>query len=168
MMGENAAAENDGIRSRETVFANLDRLRGLAANGEIDAVGEQLRTKAADRREGADPHARRAINQMPAANAGMPFYDQLRAPPRLVRKMPARAAGETGDPVQLPDNRVRAEMEQIDTFAKGEVTDPRAFFHHEFSRENPGETDVARRMDGITELLFDEGATQPPRQQQRK
>src|SRR5436305_756319 len=103
MMRENAAAENDGIRSRETVFANLDRLRGLPASGEIDAVGEQLRTKAADRRERADPHARRAINQMPAADAGMPFYDQLRTAPRLVRKMPARAAGETGDPIQLPD-----------------------------------------------------------------
>ena len=111
MMRENAAAENDGIRSRETVFANLDRLRGLAASGEIDTMGEQLRTKAADRRERADPHARRAINQMPAADAGMPFYDQLRTAPRLVRKMPARAAGETGDPIQLPDNRVRAEME---------------------------------------------------------
>src|SRR5437764_410230 len=111
MMRENAPAENDGIRSRETVFANLDRLRGLATSGEIDAVGEQLRPKAADRRERADSHARRAINQMPAADAGMPFYDQLRATLRLVRELQARAAGETGDPIQLPDNRVRAEME---------------------------------------------------------
>ena len=82
--------------------------------------------------------------------------------------MAARSAGKTGDPIQLPDNRVRAEMEQIDVLAKREVSDPRTFFHHEFSRENPGEPDVARRMDGITELLFEERAAQTPWQQKRK
>src|SRR2546423_7679295 len=47
MMGQTAAPEHDGIRSGETVFADLDWLRRLAAGGEVDTVGEQLRAKSA-------------------------------------------------------------------------------------------------------------------------
>src|ERR1043166_3263558 len=99
---------------------------------------------------------------MPAADAGVLFDDQLWPAVGLMCEMPAWSAGETGDPIQLPDNGMRAEMEQIDVLAKREVTDPRAFFHHEFSRKNPGETNVARRMDRITELLLEERATEVP------
>jgi len=73
MMRQHTPAEEDGIRAGKTVFANFDRLGSLPAGGEIDAVGEQLRTKTADCRERANPYARRAIDKVPAANAGMPF-----------------------------------------------------------------------------------------------
>src|SRR4051812_31591473 len=91
MVRENGAAEDNGIGPRETVFANLDRLRRLPACAEIDAVGEQLGTKSADRSEGPDSYSRRAIDQMPAANSRVLFDDQLWAPIRLMREMPARA-----------------------------------------------------------------------------
>jgi len=116
--------ENDGIRSGETVFADLDRLCRLPAGVEIDAVGQELRTKPADRRERANPHARSAIKQVPAANAGMPFDDQLRRRSVWCAKWRLDPLGKPVDPIQLPDNRARAEMEQIDVLAKREVTDP--------------------------------------------
>src|SRR2546423_989718 len=168
MMRENAAAEHDGIRSGETVFANVDRLRGLPAGVEIDAVGKQLRAKSTDGGKRADPHPRGAIDEMPAADPRMLFDDQLRATLRLVGEMPAWPAGKTSDPVELSDDGVRAEMKQIDVFAEGQMTDAGALFHHKFSRKNPGESDAARRMNRITELFFEERAAQTPRQKKRE
>src|SRR5205085_141093 len=168
MMRENAPAEDDRIRSRETVFANLDGFRCLPAGVEIDAVGEQLRTEPADGGESADSHPRGAIDQMPAADAGMPLDDQFGLPLGLMREVPAWPARKTGDPVQLADDGVRAEMKQIDIFAERQVTDPRPFLHHQPARKNPGETDAARRMDRIAELIFQERAAEFPRQEERE
>jgi len=96
----------------------------LPAGVEIDAVGQELRTKPADRRERANPHARSAIKQVPLLMPACRSTIQLRPAVGLVREMATRSAGKTGDPIQLPDNRARAEMEQIDVLAKREVTDP--------------------------------------------
>ena len=42
MMRQAAAPKHDGIRPGKTVFANVDRLGGLAVRGEIDAVRDEL------------------------------------------------------------------------------------------------------------------------------
>src|SRR5687767_1633312 len=122
-MRQSASAQDDRIGSGETVFADLDRLGGLPACFEIDAVGQQLRTKSADRGERADAHPRGAIDQMPAAYASVSFDDQLRAPIGLMREVPARPAGEPSDPIKLADDGVRAQMEKVDVFAEREMPD---------------------------------------------
>ena len=110
MVRENAASEHDRVSAGEAVITDLDRLGRLSAGTEIDAVGEQLRAKAGDGGEGANADPRRAIDQMPAADACMPFQNKLRAPVGLMSEMTARAAGKTGDPIELADDGVRAEM----------------------------------------------------------
>ena len=111
MMRQRTPAEQDRVRPGKTIFTDVDRFGGLAAGREIDAVAEQLGTEPTNGGEGADAHPGRTINQMPAADAGVPFQNQLRAPVRLMSEMPAlRAAGKTGDPVQLPDDGVGAEV----------------------------------------------------------
>ena len=75
MMRENASAEEDRVRPGKGILANLDRLGGLPASGKIDTVSEQLGAKPADGGERADAHPSRAIDQMPAADAGVSFDD---------------------------------------------------------------------------------------------
>src|SRR4051812_28104646 len=99
MVRQDAPAQHDRVRSGKTVVPDVDRFGTLTTRRQIDCVGEQLGTKSADRRESADSHARSAIDQVTAADSGMPFYDQLRVPLRLMRKMTARPAGKPGDPV---------------------------------------------------------------------
>ncbi|MEA2679279.1 MAG: hypothetical protein QOK03_1001 [Candidatus Binataceae bacterium] len=164
MMRQRASPKDHGICSGETVLANLDGLRRLAACCEIDAVRKQLRAKTTDGREGAYAHPGGTVDQMPAANSGVSFNDEFGSPVRLVSEVPARATRKTCDPVELSDDCMRAEAKQIDVFAKGEVTDARAFFHHKMPRENPGEADAARGMNRIAELLFEQGTTYRPRQ----
>ena len=154
-MRESAASEDDGIRAGKTIFADIDRLRGLAAFRQIDAVGDELRAKSSHGSEGADAHPRRAIEQMPAGDRGMPFHQEFRTPVGLMREVPAGAAGETGNPIQLPDRRVRAEMKKVDILAEGEMPDARTFFHDETARQNPGKTDAAAGMDRIAELFLE-------------
>ncbi len=156
MVRQDAAAEHDGIGPGETVVPDVDRFGGLATRGQINRVGEQLGAEPANRREGADSHPRSAIDQVPAADSGMPFHDQFRLPLRLMSEMTARTTWETRDPVQLANNGVRTEMKKIDVLAESEMTDPRTFFHDEAPRKNPGETDPARRMDRVTKLFFQE------------
>ena len=96
-------------------------------------------------------YPRRAIDQMSAADAGVGFDDQLRVPVGLMREVPAVATGKSGNPVQSPNDGVGAEMEEIDVLAQGEMPDARMLFHNETARENPGETNVTGRMNGITE-----------------
>ncbi len=98
-MRQNAAPEHDNIGPNEAVFADLDRFRRLPARGEIDAVGEELRAETADGGESADVHPRRAIDQVPARDAGVGFDDQFRAPLGLMSKVPAGAAGKSGNPI---------------------------------------------------------------------
>src|SRR2546423_3099697 len=105
---------------------------------------------------------------MPAADAGLPFYDQLGPPVRLMREMPAWAAGKTGDPIELANDGVRAEMKKIDVLAKRQVTDARSFFHHQPAGKNPSEPDTARWVDRIAELLLEEGSAEAPRQEKRE
>ena len=167
MMWQRAPAEQDGVRPGKTILADLDRFRRLPAGGEIDGVGEELRTETADGGERADADARSAINQMPAADAGMRFHDQLGPPLRLMGEMPARSAGKSRDPVQLADDGVRAEMKQIDVLAKRQVTDARAFFQDEVARKNPGEPDSAGRMDRKAELLLEQRTAQTPGKEKR-
>lgn len=124
MVRQSAAAEHDGIRAGEAVVANVDWLGRLPAGREINTMSEQLGTKSADGGERANPHPRCAIDQMTATNPGVLFHDQFGPPLWLVSKMPARAAGKPGDPVELPDDSVRTEMEQVDVFAQREVADP--------------------------------------------
>src|SRR5688572_31740335 len=167
MMRQNAAAQDDRIRPGKAVFADLNRLGSLAACVQIDGVGEQLRTKSADRGERADAHAGGAVEEMPAAYASVILDDQLRAPVRLMREMPARPGRESGDPIELADDGVRAQVEKVEVLAQGQMPDARAFFHNQAAWENPGQPDVAVWMNRIAELLFQERAPHPPRQQQR-
>src|SRR3977135_301183 len=111
MMRQSAAAEHDGVRSGETIFADVDRLRCLTARVEIDAVSEELRAKTANRRECADANSRRATDKMATGDGSVHFDDQFGPAVWQVSEMPARAAGKTGDPIQLADDGVRAEME---------------------------------------------------------
>src|SRR6202521_109987 len=168
VMRQRAPAEYDSVRAGKAVFADVDRLRRLPARGEINAMGEELRAKSADGGEGADAHSRGAIDQMAAADSGVGLDDQLRPPVRLMREMPARAARKTGDPIQLADDGVRAEMQEIDVLAEREMPDAGMLFHDEPARENPGEADVAGGMNGIAELFLEKRPPQRPRQQERK
>src|SRR5688500_7509484 len=103
---------------------------------------------------------------MPAADSSVSLDDQLRAPVRLMREMPARPTGKASDPVELADDGVRAQMEKVDIFAQREMPDARAFFHDQAARENPGEPDSAVGMNRIAELLFQQRTPHPPWQQQ--
>ena len=60
------------------------------------------------------------------------------------------------------------EMEKIDVLAQGEMPDARMLFHDETARENPGETNVTGRMNGITEQFLEERSPERPREQKRK
>ena len=133
-MRQAAAPEHDGVRSGETIFADVDRFSRLPSRVEIDAVSEELRAKTADGRERADANSRRAIDKMATGDGSVAFDDQFGLAVWQVSEMPARAAGKTGDPIQLADDGVRAEMEQIDVLAKRQVTDTRALFHDEAPR----------------------------------
>src|ERR1700731_4598252 len=168
MMRQRAPAEHDRIRPGKAVFADVDRLRRLPARGEIDAMGEKLRAKSADGGERADAYPPGAIDQMPPADSGGRLDDQLRPPVRLMREMPARAARKTGDPIQLADDGVRAEMQEIDVLAEREMPDAGMLLHDEPVRENPGEANVAGGMNGIAELFLKKRPPQRPRQQERK
>src|SRR3954454_5425760 len=100
MVGKSAATEDDRICPGETVFADLDRLRGLAPGVEINAVSEQLGTEPTDGGERADPDPGGAINKMPAADSGVLLNNHFRPAFRLVSEMPAAApARKTCDPV---------------------------------------------------------------------
>ena len=59
-------------------------------------------------------------------------------------------------------------MQQVDVFAKGQVSDARVLFHDQATRTNPGKSDSAGGMDRIAELLFEQAAPRRPRQQQRQ
>ena len=167
-MGQSRATKDNRLSTDETVFPNFYRLGGLAAGRQIDAVGNELRTKASDGRERTDADSCGAIDQMPAADSRVRFDDQLGTPVRLMREMPARAAGEAGDPIQLADDGVGTEMQKVDVLAKGEMPDAGVLLHDEPARENPGEADVAGGMKGIAELFLEKRAPERPRQQERK
>src|SRR4051794_7868655 len=78
VMRQAAAAEDDRCSAEKAIFSDVDRLRRLPAPFQVDAVGDELRTKSRDRAKSTDPHARRAINEVPAADAGLALHDQLR------------------------------------------------------------------------------------------
>src|SRR2546423_3751672 len=85
----------------------------------------------------------------------------------LVSKMAAGGAGrKTGDPVQLPDDSMRADVKQIDVLAKREVTDARIFFHDQSFRENPGKTDRRTGVNSKAELVLQERPPPRPRKKQ--
>jgi hypothetical protein len=121
-------------------------LGGLPASCEIDAVRDELRPKAADRGERADAHTRGAVDQVPAANPRMGFHDQLGPPVRLMCEVPARARGETCDPIQLSDDCVGSEMQQIYVLAQSEVPDAGILLHDQAPRKNPAEANVTAGM----------------------
>ena len=83
-------------------------------------------------------------------------------------EVPARSARKTGDPIELADDGVRAQMEQIDIFAQRQVADARAFLHDEAPWKNPGEPDATGRMNRVTESFFQERTAQSPGQEERK
>ena len=89
-------------------------------------------------------------------------------PVGLMREMAAASDGKAGDPVQLADNRVLAEMEQIDVPAYRQMSDARLFLHNQTARTNPRETDSACGMNRITEQAFQQMAPRRPRQQHRQ
>ena len=91
-MRENASAEEDRVRAGKGILADVDRLGSLPAGGKIDAVSEQLGAKPADGGEGANAHPCGAIDEMPAADPGVPFDDQLRFAIGLMSEMAARSA----------------------------------------------------------------------------
>jgi len=112
-MRQNASTQEHAIRPDKAVLSNFDGLSRLPAGFEIDAMCDELRSKSTDGGERSDPYSRGAINQMPAADPGMSFDDQLRMPVRLMGEMPARARGKTSNPIQLSDDCVCSEMEQM-------------------------------------------------------
>src|SRR3984893_12158391 len=87
---------------------------------------------------------------------------------RLVREMATASAGKTGDPIQLPNNGVRAEMKEFDIFADREMSDAGFFFHDQAARTNPCQSDPTGGMNRIAELLFENVAPRRPRQQDRQ
>ena len=168
MMRQTAPTQHHTIRPDKAVFANLDGLRRLPAGLEIDAVRDELRSKPAHRGKRANAHARGAVDQMPAADPGMGLHDKLRVPVCLMREMPARARGKSGDPIQLSDDRVRPEMQQVDVLANSQVPDAGVLFHDQAPWKNPAEADAAAGMNGIAKLFLQQGAPQLPRKQHRK
>ena len=118
----------------------------LPAGFEIDAMSDELRSKSGDVGKRPDAHLRGAIDQMPAADRGVGPDDQLGLPVRLMGKMPARARGETSDPVQLSHDGVGSEMEQVDVLAKIKMPDARVLLHDQASWKNPAEADTATGM----------------------
>ncbi len=118
-MRQRGATEQNAIRSDEAIFPNIDWLGGLPARRKINTVCNELGSKSPNCSKRPNPHPRRAIYQVPAAYPGVSFNHQLRPSIRLVRKMPARSRGKPGNPIQLPNNRMRTQMEQIDILANG-------------------------------------------------
>ena len=167
-MRQTAPAQDHRIRPNKTVFSDFDRFRRLPAGFEIDAVGNELRTKSGEGRECANAHTRSAVDQMPAADSGVRFKNELRLSAQLMGEMATAPTWKTGDPVQLSDNRVSAEMQQVDVFAKGQVSDARVLFHDQAAGTNPGESDSTGGMNRIAELLFEQAASRRPRQQERQ
>lgn len=147
MVRQTAPAKHYAVCPGETVFADVDRFGGLPAGFEIDAMRDDLRSKSTDGGKRADAHTRGAIDEMPAAYPRMCLDDQLRAPVRLMREMPARPRGKAGNPIQLSDNGVSAEMQQVDVLANGKVPDAGVLFHDQAARKNPAEADAAAGMD---------------------
>ncbi len=86
----------------------------------------------------------------------------------LMREMPATAGGKSGDPIQLANDGVGAEMKQIDVLANRKVSNARIFFHDQAARSDPGQADPAGRMNDIAELFFEDAAPRRPRQQDRQ
>src|SRR4051794_26469351 len=129
---------------------------------------DQLRAESRERGICADSYPRRAINEVPAADTGMSFDDQLRAPIRLMCEMPAAAERKTGDPIKLTDNGVRTDMQQVDVLADGEVADSAVLFHHESVWKNPRQPNVARRVDGVAKLPLEQPPPHRPGQHGRQ
>lgn len=167
-MRQTASAQNHRIRPNKTIFSDVDWLRRLPAGFEINAVGHELRTKSGQGREGPDAHPRGAIDQMPATDSGVRFQNELRFTVQLMGEMATAPTRKTGEPVQLSDNRVGAEMEQIDIFANVQVSDARVLFHDQAAGTNPGESNSTGGMDRIAELFFEQAAACRPWQQQRQ
>jgi hypothetical protein len=105
---------------------------------------------------------------MPAANSGMGLNDELGSPVWLVREMPALAAGEAGDPIQLTDDGMCAEMEQIDIFTESEVSYSGVFLHDQTARKNPSQADTATWVDRKAKLLLEQRASHPPGEKDRQ
>ena len=166
-MRQTAPAKDHGIRPNKTVFSDFDWLRRLPAGFEIDAVGNELRTKSGQGREGADAYTRSAVDQMPATDSGVRFENELRLSVRLMGEMTAAPTRKTGDPVQLSDNRVSAEMQQVDVFTKSQMSDARVLFHDQAAGTNPGESNSTGGMNRVAELFFEQAASRRPRQQER-
>ena len=166
MMRQTAPTQDHTVRPDKAVFANLNWLRCLPACLEIDAVRDELRSKSGEVGEGADAHTRRAVNQVPAADRGMGLDDKLGTPVGLMGEMPARARGEPGYPIQLPDHSVGPEMQQVDVLANIQVPDAGILFHDQAPWKNPAEADATRGMQRIAELPLEEPAPNAPRQEQ--
>ena len=109
-------------------------------------MGDELGAESTDCSKGANPDPRGAINQMPATDPRVSFDDELRPAVRLVGEMSAWPARKPGNPIQWADDRVRAQMEEIDILAHREMADTRTFFKNQTARENPGKSDMTIGM----------------------
>jgi len=69
--------------------------------------------------------------------------------------MTARTAWKSSDPIQMTDDRMSAELKEIDVLANVEVSNARVLFHDQMSRENPTKADVTARMNGVAELFLE-------------
>src|SRR5262245_15810430 len=78
VIGQHGAPENRARRSHETVLADRYGFCILPADHEVDAVGEYLRAKSRHRREAADRHALRAIDDVAVRDRGMRVEHELR------------------------------------------------------------------------------------------
>ena len=64
------------------------------------------------------------------SNGGMIADDKFWPPIFFLREMPRWPERKTGDPIAAPDRGVGLEMQEIDIFANGEMTDVAAFLHN--------------------------------------
>ena len=61
----------------------------------------------------------------------------------------------TGDPVSASDGCVRFQVQQIDVFAKRQVTDAAPFFHDQARRQDPGKANPAGGVNLVSESCFE-------------
>src|SRR5690349_8791186 len=110
MVRKATATQDHAVGPDKAVFSYLDRLGRLAGRFQIDAMRKQLGAETGNGSKRADAHPGGAINQVTAANSRMRLKNQFRMAVRLMREVSAFSGGKAGDPVQLSDNRVSAEL----------------------------------------------------------
>lgn len=126
---QRAATKQNTIRPNKTIVTNTHRPGRLAILFNIDAVADNLGMKSGERRETADRHRVRAVDEVPIRNRGMLAKYQFGPPICLMRKVRRRTGREPGNPITTPDRCVRFEVKKLDVFANRGRADAASLFH---------------------------------------